>query len=566
MSSDVRRGAGILGLLLAGAALVACRAAPEARPLEEAAKGAAPAGSAAEDLDEFYTNPEKFGIELPKHRGGIANYAANQTNIHLDPYLGPDFRHQIVLEFVFDSIVDKRYAPNVNPFNPEFMCRVCVRWQEPDEKTFVFHLRKNVKWHDGTPFSAADVKFSYDRMRDPKGGYNLVQNLDALDRVEVVDDFTAKVILKHIDPDFLWKLSDVFLMPKHAADAGVDFKKKAIGTGPFKVESYDADTKITYRKNETYYIPDRPWLDGVVMFFIGDVQTRLSALAAGRVDWQNFQDKVQAAPLIQANPKFQVQSFIANLGNSLFFRVDRPPFEDIRVRKALQLGIDRDLMNQSMAAGGGAWSRAQSSRLYPWALTDDEMRALPGWRKDKAGDYEEAKKLLAEAGFKDGLSFEGITGAASASLPQMLETASGQLRQNIGVTMRVNLLEPGVDAKRQAAGDFEATLRPSGARLPPSGAWPLVRSGHAANVYGVSDPRLDEMIDRQASTIDKSKRYPLLKEMQRYVIEQAYIVPFIELNPVSLWHPWLHNWRDYSQLAQPFLYAPMMEAMWVEPH
>ena len=552
-----------------GLGLVACGPTPAAPPPASEIKPAAPAPAAAPtgpEIDPFYTKPEQFGVEVPKTLGGTFRMAGNQGSDQLDPYVGTLFVHQIIGEFVYDHIVDKRYAPNLNPLDPVTMCRLCTKWEQTDPKTYVFQLRQNVKWHDGKPFSGEDIKFSLERMADPKGGYNNRTNVLTLDKVEVSDPFTVKVTTNIPDADFLWKLFEVFIIPKHVFDGGGSLTKQMVGTGPFKLKSYDQTTKAVYEKNKDYYVDGRPYLDGWEINFIPDKSTRLASLVAGQIDFHTVNDKAEAEPLLRRNPNLQVQSFQATLGNSLHMRQDKPPYNDIRLRKAIHLAVDRQAMNQTLAFGGGiAVEAPKTSKFRPWSLPEEELLKLPGWRQPKDADIADAKRLLAELGFAGGFKTTGMTSATNSSTPQMLEALAGQLR-TVGIDMEVQLQEPGVANKRYADGEFETVVWPSNAWMAPNRNYFDVRTGSPSNFYGISDPDLDKLIDQQAGLADKEQRYKVLRQIQQTLIDKMYVVPLIELNPQSIWQPWLHNWRDQTRLAQPYVYGPIAEVLWLDKH
>ena len=228
------------------------------------------------------------------------------------------------------------------------------RWEEPDDTTYIFHLRKGVKWHNKPPVNgrelvAEDVKFTYDRFLTEKGNPER-QLLDSVDRVEVVDRYTVKFVLKE---PFVWLLDILanamcmWIIAPEVAEKYGDFKKveTAIGTGPFLLERYEPNVKTIFKRNPDYFRDGLPYLDGVEWLVVQDESTGLAMYRTGQLDtgpganWQVRQPDLES--LKQSHPSLHYQDIQMNNATTIWMRTDKSPFNDVSVRRAISLALDR---------------------------------------------------------------------------------------------------------------------------------------------------------------------------------------------------------------------------------
>src|SRR5919108_3843076 len=300
--------------------------------------------------------------EKPKY-GGIIRMAEREPP-NLDPHLSISFNPQNIGSLIYNGLVRFPYGhEQKDPYDLTIMPDLAERWEYTDDKTVVFYLRKGVKFHNKPPVNgrevkAPDVKYSLERFA-AKSGFRA--RFDDVDRIEVVDDYTVKIITKHPFAPMLINLATpayCVILPKEAEDKYGDFNKAeaAIGTGPFVLERYERGVKLVFKRNPDFYVQGLPYLDGVEWQITPDAAARLALLRTGKVEFlhvHGFLQGEEAIPLQQTNPELSVVKF-RPLGQGLFYmRTDQPPFNDIRVRRALSLGINRPAWLEALEFGEG---------------------------------------------------------------------------------------------------------------------------------------------------------------------------------------------------------------------
>src|SRR2546427_5397306 len=226
-------------------------------------------------------------------RGGILRIRGWDPP-HFDSHLTINNYTNYLLSFVYGRLVRHKTGADVPPGTFPIEPDLAERWEEPDDTTVVFHLRKGVKWHNKPPlngreFVAEDVKFTYDRFLTEKANANRFL-LEPVDRVEVVDRYTVKFLLKE---PFVWlpnRLADasgMWIIAPEVAQKFGDLKKpeSAIGTGPFILERYEPNVKTVFKRNPEYFLPGQPYVDGVEWLVIDDESTGLAMYRTGQIDF-----------------------------------------------------------------------------------------------------------------------------------------------------------------------------------------------------------------------------------------------------------------------------------------
>src|ERR1700742_1529837 len=246
----------------------------------------------------------------------------------------------------------------INP-NREIHPELAERWEiSPDGKSYTFYLRKNVVWHDGTPFTSADVKFSLENVTAKfhpwgRGAFK------TMDRVDADDPHIAVIQLKTPSPAVMNAVNNAIsaILPKHLWE-GTDFvksplNKKPIGTGPFKFVEYVQGDRIRYAKNEKYYIPGEPWFDELVMRIIPDAAARVAAFEKGEVDMlYNNSMPFTEIERIKKFPNVEIKA--SNVSGAAFLGIincKSKPYDDVRVRKAVAHGINRGFIRDNVMPG-----------------------------------------------------------------------------------------------------------------------------------------------------------------------------------------------------------------------
>jgi len=328
----------------------------------------------------------------------------------LDPAIGYDWQNWSMIKSLFNGLMD--YAPGTTELVPDLAESYEV---SGDGLTYTFKLRRGVKFHNGRKLTAADIKYSLERTVNPEtqspgaGFFDTIVGFDAmtageadsLDGIEVVDDHTVRIRLSRPDAPFLHKLAlnFAFAVPKEAVDEhGQDFGTHPVGTGAFRLEEWALGQRVIFTRNDDYYRPGLPNLDRIV-FEIGQEPTvALLRLQRGEVDILG--DGIPPARFVQVINDSQWQDNI-KVGGQLHtgyvtMNVRMKPFDDVRVRRAVNMAIDKERIVQII----NGRAEVANQPLPP---------AMPGYAEDYDGyplDRDQARALLAEAGYGDGVETE----------------------------------------------------------------------------------------------------------------------------------------------------------------
>jgi peptide/nickel transport system substrate-binding protein len=440
-----------------------------------------------------------------------------------------------LLSFDYKPGEDFRREMKVVPYLAE-------RWEQPDSTTYIFRLRKNVKWHDGRNFTADDVVFTLNYLRDTTNTCQQRGHLAGVKSVEKVDDVTVKITTHRPMAPLLENLAqrEMVILPKHVHDAGRLFKDASgvVGTGPMRLKVFDRNEKIVYEAFEPYW-GGRPNLDGIVAFFIGEPQSRLAGFIAKRLDLLRVADKAQNDAAVAQVPAAISEGFSSSNGYSIYMRVDRPPFNDVRVRRAIHLALNRHDMVKALSFGVGKILPPAVSAISSWAIPEEELLKLPGYRMPKDKDIADAKKLLKDAGYGGGLTFS-IQAVSVWQNPRIAEVAARQLK-DIGIAVKLDFIEAGQYFANQRKGEFQAQLNGMTPEYLDASLHQYYFSKGGGNPARIADPELDRLIDLQHRTLDREKRHKLIRQIQEYLLENLYVVPTVEFGFYWIMQPYVHN-------------------------
>jgi peptide/nickel transport system substrate-binding protein len=313
----------------------------------------------------------------------------------LIPMLAGDSASHSISGMIFDSLI--AYDKNLSEFEP----RLAERWQvSEDGLEIVFHLRHDVRWHDGVPFTARDVEFGFQTITHPDTLTAYAEDYRQVERFEVLDDFTIRVTYRQpFAPALGSWASSLIVLPKHLLegkpinDHARDFGRHPIGLGPYRFESWESQKQISLRANHDYY-RGRPYIERSVTRVIPDTQTQFLELKSGGLDEMGltplqFQRQTDTADFQQNFAKYK---YLTNSYSYLGYNLKRPIFQDVRVRRAISHAIDKQEIVDAVLLGLG------SPAAVPYK---------PGtyWFNDRVKgpeyDPEKAKRLLADAGWVD---------------------------------------------------------------------------------------------------------------------------------------------------------------------
>jgi len=527
---------GFLAAAGTGAFLTACSPARRSSPT-------APAAGAS--LDES---------SLPPQHGGTFQTAGFRTLEHLNPWKVVNPNGAFYFRGTYDTLITYDYKPFTD-FRETYKLvgALAETWEQPDTSTYVFHLRHGVLWHDGTPFTAADVKWSFEYMADPGNKIAAGDYVKGVASMTAPDDLTLQVKMKQPQVAFLYSMLGsplVFILPRHVFDRGDQFEKVAVGTGPFKVDSYDQQKGISFVANKQYWKQGQPYLDRFKLLAPTDEAGRLAGFTAGQNDVLHLTDRRQVDALLPLVKGARMWEFPREQTGDLYLKLDKPPFNDKRIRQAIQMGIDRREMLKTLHGGEGLIDPPGMNAVAKgWALPEAELDKLPGWRTPKEQDIQEAKQLLAQAGFGTGsLSFTLSHDQSLDYIGSDATVVAAQLRA-IGVTVNLQPLEQGVYTRNLTSGDYQANLDARGTSSPQNGVWQtLFHSGGFLNKMPVNDPEVDRLIDAELQEFDEAKRKALCLDLERLLAREVYVVPLTADPGYLVLQPYLHGWTDILAL------------------
>ncbi len=417
------------------------------------------------------------------------------------------------------------------------------RWTvSPDGKTYTFHLRKGVKWHDGQPFSAADVKATFDRVlnpdfRSPKCGSLLKPMVAA---VEVVDASTVQFRLKFPAAPFVSSVASAWcrIAAKHILEKYGDLTKPEaqIGTGPFKFKRYERGSVIEWEKNKEYFIPGLPYLDGVKQFILVGVPTQLAAAKAGRIMlWDTWppMTKTQADELRRARgDEVELYQHPLNTIFLIYMHTQKPPFNNPDLRRAVNLAIDRQELIAKTLEGAGVPCAVLDPKLVgDFALALEEVSKLPGCRQPKTEDLAEARRLV-ERHYPNGVDIEAAVRSVGGYLDRA-QLVLAQLRK-IGIRGTLKTYESAAGYAVYGKGDFTfiATQDRAMNTTDPGDVFSLIFTTSAGSNFGRwSDPTVDELAERGLRETNREKRRQTYWELQRYLLTKdtpAVVVGWVE--------------------------------------
>jgi len=418
-----------------------------------------------------------------------------------------------------------------NPHGTDFVCDLCTEMPQPTDggKTYTFKIRQGVKWHDGSPLTADDVAASWNKLVFPPEGVlsQRQSHYMMVDKIEAPDPKTVVFRLKFATSAFLPALADPYNWIYKKANLDKDphwYEKNISGSGPFKFVNYETGTSLKGVRNPDYYHRGLPYLDDFVALYAPKQAVRVDAIRSDRaaVDFRNLPPSGRDELVSALGDKITVQEADLNCGNVITPNQKRKPFDDVRVRRALTLAIDR--WHGAPALAKVAVVRSVGGLVFPGsplAANKDELAALAGFWPDIERSRAEAKRLLQEAGVA-GLSFELL----NRELDQPFKYLGNWLVDEwnkVGLKVHQRILTTGPWFEAMRAGNFDVTLEGNCQRVinPVLDIQKyLPRSVYTANYGNYEDPREVELYQQVLHEADPAKQRAALRTFEKYVLDE----------------------------------------------
>ena len=477
---------------------------------------------------------------------------------HFDHDLTISFKTHIVLTFTHSRLLKHKAGPGVQPGTFPIEGDLAESWTQPNETTYVFKLRRGVRWHNKPPvngreLTAEDVVYSVERFRTVKGNANAYM-LKSLDKVEAVDRHTVKFTLTEPFAWFLDVLANpmaVAIIAKECVDQFGDLKKPeaVVGTGPWMLDSYRPNVGMTFVRNPNYFVSGQPYIDRIELVVDEDNASRLSAFLTGkydlgfmfpgainRTDWVQIKDTVKPK-----RPGLRTLEFPANVMTHISMRTDQKPFSDVRVRQAMSLAIDRPGIIDAVLEGVGVFNPPVPAALREWSIPMDQLGEGARYYKH---DPAEAKRLLAAAGYPKG--FQASMCFTTYGDNVLVDAAQLILKQlkDVGIEAKLDTKEYGAYIASCFYGKFDSmTYGPQTPFLEPDNfLYGQYYPGETKNQSHINDPVVADMLVRQRRTFDLAKRREVIWDIQRHLAKQQYYVQMASAVYVGVWEDALKNY------------------------
>jgi peptide/nickel transport system substrate-binding protein len=442
-------------------------------------------------------------------------------------------------------------------------------WQD-NYRNLVFFLRKGVKWHDGQPFTSKDVKYTFDMIReapDAQAKLRLNPRKDwyaNVDAIEVPDPQTVVFRLKRPQPSLLALLASGYspVYPAHVPPA--EFRTRCIGTGPFKFKEWRKGEYIDYVKNPDYFIKGRPYLDGLRFVVIKEQGTRVAGVQAGRLDaaFPGDVSITKAEELRKAVPNLVITKTHQNVNDNLIMNIKRPPFDNVKVRRALSLAIDRADYVKTVHQGAAVVGASMAPKPYGvWGLMDKDLRQLPGYGKAEE-NRAQAKKLLAEAGFGPSKPLKVEMGTRAIEIYVNFASFVIDQLKRVGVEATLKQYETAQWHPKVTRRDYEmgANLTGIGPDDPDANFFENYACGSPRNYTDYCSEQVMKMIEAQSQELDAKKRLQLVWQIQKKLEEDA-------ARPVMGWRmDYYSHWNYVKNLVphQSIYNWSRMQEVWLD--
>jgi len=500
-------------------------------------------------------DPRGAEAQQPK-RGGVFKVRHHLQPPHFDPHQTLAFSTMMPLSYCMSRLVKVKAGPSVTPGTQPLENDLAESWQRTNDTTFVFQLKKGVRWHNKPPvngreLTSEDVRYTYDRFLNIKGNANRYL-LESIDRIETPDKYTVRFVLKYPNAWFIDQLASTatWIVAKESIEKFGDMKKPeaVIGTGPWMMESYSPGQKLVYKRHPEYFVSGQPYADGVDVTIETDPATALANfIVPGGYDlgpeYGFIIRRIDLELAKQRVPGLQMRDFIVLFGGITQMKLDQDPFKDVRVRRALAIASSwrETLDTNAWSQGIGVPNTCIPAALKDWALQIDQLPAEG--RRLYEHDTDAAKKLLADAGHPRG--FKVPLEATPGYGPDFMDAVQVELKnyKKAGVEIDLKLKEYGAYISSTIFGKFEKMhfgLR--GGQSDVESALRVFIPGEPLNAGGVNDGKLTEMIQVQRKTYDNAKRREVIADLQRYVSQQAYYLYGASVSSVGAWKPYVKNY------------------------
>lgn len=452
-------------------------------------------------------------------RGGSLTWGLEADPATLAPFGVGNTSAVQVKNLIYESLVGWDRNLRVVP-------ALATSWETPDSKSYVFHLRQGVKFHSGKAFTAEDVKYSFDLQKSPPAPGTVTSFYPKIASVEVVDPHTVRFHMSQPDGTLLgycaW-LAYSYIVPKGFYDS-VDPRAHTDGTGPFKLDSYVANDHVALVRNDSYWRSGFPYLDKLTMKILTDLESRVVALKAGTIDGATI-DSDTSKTLTGTSVQILKGATAAFREIEFTIKGDGKPWDDVRVRQAINFAIDRKKIIENVYGGQAMFSSKIPPSYGSWPIAQDMLESTY-----EKFDLDKAKSLMKDAGHESGFKVTLQALSTPNDYTQIAEVLKEQLKE-INIDVTVQPLEIGTFANLNSSGKFEWQSTGRGMRGDPSGYF--TDFDPAGSVYqawfkgGFANQKMTSLIAQGIAETDQAKRQSIYQQLQQIVLTQFPTLPLV---------------------------------------
>lgn len=476
------------------------------------------------------------------HYGGVLRAGFQTDPVGLDPHITNATATRNLLENTYDTLV--RFDSSL-----QILPGLAESWEaSEDGLAWTFHIRPNVKFHDGTPLTASDVKFSIERIKDPAVASPRADDFAVVSSIDVVDDLTVVLHLSQPFSPLLAKLSASLnvVVSQATVEANGDLQSVVNGTGAFKMVEYLPQTRMVFQRNPDWWGVDAdgnqlPYLDGIIAYFYPDPTARTTAIQTGSVDWIEY---VPAPDInvLKADKNVEVVGGLAANFRSLYLNVEVPPFDNVLVRQALSYAIDEQaVVDLALFGTGGVPATGTTIPASNFYGVQDSPYV--------GQDLEKARELLAKAGYPNGFAFDLYVTSTYDFLRTPAEIIQADLAQ-IGVTANIVAEDWSIYLPKVLQHEFTVTLLgESGQSDPDDFLYNVFYTDNGGNLGNFSDATLDELLDRGRQASDVNERRAIYQEAQELIFELAPHVFLFHSAQYEAIRPNVHGFEHYPNTS-----------------
>ena len=500
----------------------------------------------------------KFQLAAPEpnpKRGGMLRYGITMRPPHFDIHQSGTINNLGAMGCMFDNLIRRDPRDSGQTIIPD----LAHSWEiAKDGKTYTFHLRKGVEFHDGAELTSADIKATFDRIAKPPSGISIPRSVlfRAVSEITAPDKYTVQFKLAEPRPvNFIMSAIasgwNVIVRKKTLEDNHYDLRRVQVypGTGPFKSVKFVENETWTMERNKNYWNKGLPYLDGITFYHALPFSTELgSAVLSGRVDYIRITDPVTWRKA-QATPGMSVARFNQSVIQGVWVNTKRKPLDDPRVRRAFHLAFDRptliDVVKDVTPMQVGGF-------IYPfseWATPKPELFKRPGYQSDPKAAIQEARALMAAAGHANGLKGLDFLVRDVPSFKLWSQAIQAMLQEALNVQCNLRTVVESVWFGDTANGHFDLAIGAIvSTLLDPSdyfNAW--YRTGGPQNYSFWHDEKFDGLTDQIDREIDPEKRLALVRQTEKIMEESPPVLPVAWEQINDVWYSYVkgHNPANY---------------------